>query len=458
MPTVTATSGFWPRWSSGASCISWRRLSPSRSRTCGRGSLLRRRHWRKPSVRAGMRTRDSTWSSSSTGSTTSTGSSVGRSEDLSGRTLLARSSTRSPLSHYPPACRSSSPVSPAGTWTTHTRRRVPRSRCRRYPHAELGTLAERHGVLADPQTGQRVTDDDKRTIVDLLHARSNGNALYATYLCRHATGTSPLDPAGAPTTVAHLIERLREIPANATDLDEYYAHLLGTLTGEQEQAIGALALCDFALSRQELAAIAPLVEPWLDEALARLAPILNSTPGLGGLKVHHESFSRFIRRTGSRPAGRLFGAMLPTGSPPGASSPTLARFGICRSSWLNLVTMTPSWGSSRRTSSPTPSRRCSRLTPSSRFWPSWPTRHRNAATGERSCVAWRRAAASSYMSTRLCRTHSSSTPTSWSGSSVPNSSPRNSFTTAGQPSPHGGACGCVRRSTGRAQRRRGMCI
>lgn len=164
-------------------------------------------------------------------------------------------------------------------------------------HAELGTLAEHHGVLTDPQTRQRVTDDEERTIVDLLHARSNGNALYATYLCRHATGTSPLDPAGSPTTVAHLIERLREVPENATDLDEYYAHLLATLTGEQEQAIGALALCDFALSKQELGEIAPLVEPWLDDALARLAPILNSTPGLGGLKVHHESFSRFIHRT-----------------------------------------------------------------------------------------------------------------------------------------------------------------
>lgn len=58
--------------------------------------------------------------------------------------------------------------------------------------AELASLAERHRVLRDPETGTPINETDKQSIVDLLDARSNGNALYATYLCRHATGASPL--------------------------------------------------------------------------------------------------------------------------------------------------------------------------------------------------------------------------------------------------------------------------
>ena len=162
---------------------------------------------------------------------------------------------------------------------------------------ELRALAQRHRVVEDPETGMRAEASDERTIVDLLETRSNGNALYATYLCRHARGVPPLDEGiSGPATVADIIERLRQIPETANDLDEYYRHLLSSLTGDQELAIGTLALCDFALTDEELGQVLPIVQPILKSALARLAPVLNSQPRLGGLKVHHESFSRYIRR------------------------------------------------------------------------------------------------------------------------------------------------------------------
>ena len=66
---------------------------------------------------------------------------------------------------------------------------------------ELSSLAERHQVLKDPGTGAPITESDRQTIVDLLDTRSNGNALYATYLCRYATGASLLgQSAAAPAT------------------------------------------------------------------------------------------------------------------------------------------------------------------------------------------------------------------------------------------------------------------
>lgn len=162
---------------------------------------------------------------------------------------------------------------------------------------ELTSLADRHEVLKEPGTGAPITDSDRETIVSLLDARSNGNALYATYLCRHATGTSSLGQSpSAPATVAEVIERIQQVPDTANDLDTYYQHLLNSLTDGELQAVGALAICDFALTKDELGQVLPAFEPLLDGAIATLAPVLVSLPGAGGLKVHHESLSRFTRR------------------------------------------------------------------------------------------------------------------------------------------------------------------
>lgn len=162
---------------------------------------------------------------------------------------------------------------------------------------EVRILATKHGLLDGPTETQPLDEVDERAIVDLVHERSRGNALYATYLCRHATRISPLeadDPA--LVTVNELVRRLSLVPDTATDVDAYYAHLLSGMTPDQAFAIGTLALCDFALSADELGEVLPSVKPLLKAALATLAPVLNSQPGLGGLRIHHESFSRYILR------------------------------------------------------------------------------------------------------------------------------------------------------------------
>ena len=162
---------------------------------------------------------------------------------------------------------------------------------------EVRTLATKHGLLDGPNETQPLDEGDERAIVDLVHERSRGNALYATYLCRHATRISPLDADDpAPITVNELVRRLGLVPDTATDVDAYYAHLLSGMTPDQEYAIGTLALCDFALSADELGEVLPSVKPLLKAALATLAPVLKSQPGLGGLRIHHESFSRYILR------------------------------------------------------------------------------------------------------------------------------------------------------------------
>ena len=95
---------------------------------------------------------------------------------------------------------------------------------------EVRTLAEKHGLLGSRTDDDPLDVDDERKIVDLVYDRSGGNALYATYLCRYAARISPLDADTAPVTPADIVHRLTLVPDTATDLDAYYAHLLGAMT------------------------------------------------------------------------------------------------------------------------------------------------------------------------------------------------------------------------------------
>jgi NACHT domain len=162
---------------------------------------------------------------------------------------------------------------------------------------EVSILARKHGLFGGPAAGEPLDVDDERALVDLVYDRSGGNALYATYLCRYAARISPLDADGtAPVSVSDIIHRLTLVPATATDVDAYYAYLLSAMTADQQFAIGTLALCDFAVSADELGEMLPQIKPLLMSALITLAPVLNSQPALGGLRIHHESFSRHILR------------------------------------------------------------------------------------------------------------------------------------------------------------------
>ncbi|MGA5444312.1 AAA family ATPase [Streptomyces griseoincarnatus] len=165
--------------------------------------------------------------------------------------------------------------------------------------AELGALAERLGVLSAlaPSAAGLGAATDAEAAVTLIEERSRGNALYATYLCRQALGPAPgLGTPLVPGSVGDPLERLRAVPSSAHDLDDYYAYLLRALTVEQRYAVSTLAVCDFAVSADELGEIFPMPAMMIGAALSRVAPIIAQQPGIGGLKIHHESFSRFVRR------------------------------------------------------------------------------------------------------------------------------------------------------------------
>lgn len=186
-----------------------------------------------------------------------------------------------PGDHLEPAAPATEPVNmPPMTWD------------------EVKTLAAKHGLLESPDGSGRIDTSDENAVLTLIHDRSNGNALYATYLCRLATGASPLGVGQAPVSVNELIYRLQQVPDSATTIEEYYDYLRGAMTAAQSFAAETLALCDFALTPGELAEVlgAP-TKALVLAALETLAPILHAQPGVGGLRLHHESFARHILRT-----------------------------------------------------------------------------------------------------------------------------------------------------------------
>ena len=125
---------------------------------------------------------------------------------------------------------------------------------------------------------------------------------------------------------AEVIERLQQVPETVNDLDGYYEHLLNSLTSGGP-GIGALAICDFALSKEELGEVIPAFEPLLDGALATLAPVLVSLPGAGGLKVHHEKLTGLSAATNPDLGPTTSGKAQPTGSEPAAYSAIPEHFG-----------------------------------------------------------------------------------------------------------------------------------
>jgi energy-coupling factor transporter ATP-binding protein EcfA2 len=153
---------------------------------------------------------------------------------------------------------------------------------------ETTNLANRLGVL-DRLSEAGFTDiEDEFTTV--LYERSEGNPLYATFLCRELLAKLHARSAFEP------ISSLREAPVIAGSISRYYDYLLQTAQplGASEIVADLLGLIDFGLTIKELQEIFPLLAYYVPNALDHLSPILKQVTAQGGVRVYHESFRRFI--------------------------------------------------------------------------------------------------------------------------------------------------------------------
>jgi len=132
-----------------------------------------------------------------------------------------------------------------------------------------------------------LTDHDAtRDFVAALASRSAGNALYATYLCHEALRDA--------TTMAAPAATLRRLPPFDGSLLNYYRHIHSSL-GDGAWVADIIALLDFPVTRDDLKDIRPDVAHRVDPAFEVLRPVLSERATHGGVRIYHESFSRFLR-------------------------------------------------------------------------------------------------------------------------------------------------------------------
>lgn len=141
--------------------------------------------------------------------------------------------------------------------------------------------------------------EDWTELVAELVRRSQGNALYCTYLCRELQSRLEACSGAAPLAL------LRALPASDGKLSTYYEFLLGSLDDGGRLVGGALGLIDFGVTPEELQEIFPIFSGRIDRILAQLGPILERTRGQGGLRIYHESFRRHLLEKAAAQPGNL---------------------------------------------------------------------------------------------------------------------------------------------------------
>jgi len=137
------------------------------------------------------------------------------------------------------------------------------------------------------------TDPQLDGLVAELTAKSRGNALYATYCYRELRRAYEV----TPQTTYDLIQTLRALPAFDGTMKAYYEYLLQAVPTEARIAANTLTLLEFAVTRDELKAMYPMIASFIDSMVDRLVPVLIERGLQGGIRVYHESFQRFILET-----------------------------------------------------------------------------------------------------------------------------------------------------------------
>jgi hypothetical protein len=98
--------------------------------------------------------------------------------------------------------------------------------------------------------------------------------------------------------ISDVPEYLSAVPALDRNLDAYYQWLINGLARDTGVIwIGELlSLVDFPLSASEIKQIKPDIGHHISKILAHLSPVLTEDITLGGVRLYHESFQRFMQQ------------------------------------------------------------------------------------------------------------------------------------------------------------------
>ena len=139
-------------------------------------------------------------------------------------------------------------------------------------------------ALCDAEYGEKIPQ-----VKDSIHERSEGNPLYATYLCRQ------LMQGISNGEIVDAVEWLLGTPELHGDIENYYEFLYAHASDATKAIADVMGVIDFGVTEAELQQIlSGPVQVWVKDGLSLLNPILKSVASQGGIRIFHESFRRFM--------------------------------------------------------------------------------------------------------------------------------------------------------------------
>lgn len=123
--------------------------------------------------------------------------------------------------------------------------------------------------------------DNNKVLSEIILAKSNGNALYISYLIKEIKNLG---------IICEL--NIENLPPYSYNLSKYYDYLMIKLEYRNDIAC-TLCGVSFPLNKKELNEITEVGE-FLDNDLKTLEPILKENYSNGGIVIYHESFRRYI--------------------------------------------------------------------------------------------------------------------------------------------------------------------
>ena len=154
-------------------------------------------------------------------------------------------------------------------------------------------------------------DSDYERVQEVIKRKADGNPLYGAYLVRMVLSIRDREDT---KDISDVPEYLSVVPALDQNLDVYYQWLINGLARDTGVIwIGELlSLVDFPLAASEIKQIKPDIGHYISKILTHLSPVLTEDITLGGVRLYHESFQRFMRkRLESDPEANIAAILIP---------------------------------------------------------------------------------------------------------------------------------------------------
>lgn len=148
-------------------------------------------------------------------------------------------------------------------------------------HCTLAQLPERFVEELLEKHAVPNIEIEEVSLAQVIHEKSNGNALYCKYLIDHAVTRKTYTS----------FDWIADLPPYDFNLSGYYQYLYEQIQGDTRVPY-ALSGADFSVTEKELQEITHIGSA-VSTQLALLKPILRYTPAVG-YSIYHESFKRFV--------------------------------------------------------------------------------------------------------------------------------------------------------------------